>query len=78
MASYHRDEVVIRRVRWVVPCGDRGACWADVWVAMELAVAELRERAGQGPEWFPPDDAIRVVGAEDAVIVFYQVDGEAT
>ncbi len=70
MATYSRSERVIRRVEFHVPTYEPwGACWAEVYKAVNAAIAELRD-AGIDP---PSDDQIRIHGADAEIVVAYEV-----
>lgn len=76
MATYSRSVVTTTRVEFSVPTHTPwGACWSKVYKAVGAAMEDLRE-AGRIPDnETAPDDLIRILCADDAVIVFYEAEG---
>lgn len=72
MSSVSRREVTTVRVEFTVPARyPHGACWIEVFKAISAARLELTE-AGRIPrEAEAPDDMIRVLPVDDAVIIYY-------
>lgn len=76
MASYERRVVSTIRVEFVVPAGEpRGANWVEVMKAVSSAAVELRQLGLLGEDREPDDDMIRIRPEDDAVIVFYEREG---
>lgn len=74
MATWSRRERVTRTVEFPVPAGAPwGACWNQVFGAVNEAIRELRASGGLGEFEEPSDDAIRVLAGDDEIIVFYEI-----
>lgn len=74
MSTYSRRERVTRTVEWTVPANQPwGACWTEVFGAVNDAIRELRASGGLGEFEEPSDDAIRVLAGDDEIIVFYEI-----
>ncbi len=82
MSTVNRREVTTVRVEFQIPANHPyGACWNQVELAIKAAWRELREEARIAEEAEPPDDMIRVLPMDDAIVVYYdkpaRVIGEA-
>jgi hypothetical protein len=70
MATWWRSERTVLHVEYSVPAGELGACWNQVAQALNAAIDELR---GDRPaDWEPTDDAIRVVGGDDEIVIRFE------
>lgn len=70
MTDVYREEVVHRRIRFIVPCAEPwGATLKDVQLALHQAMQE-REKRGLSNEY---DDSLRFLCEDDKLVVFFDV-----
>lgn len=73
MATYERREVTARRVEFHVPTREPwGACWSDVQQAVYVAMTEMRKEGLLPETAVPADDAIRIHGTDESIVVVYE------
>lgn len=78
MATYTRREVTTRTVEYLVPAPwPAGACWVEVYKAVNAAHQELAEagRIGRGDE--APDSMIRIKAVDDEISVSFDLEQDA-
>lgn len=74
MATWSRRERVTRRIEFPVPADEPwGACWNQVFGAVNAAIAELRASGRLGEMEEPSDDAIRVLAGDDEIVIYYEI-----
>jgi hypothetical protein len=70
MTDNYRREITTRRVEWVVPSSEPwGACWTEVMKAISACRQELIDADVIEADAAVPDDMIRILPGDDAVVV---------
>ena len=73
MAIYSRQETVTKQIDYVVPTGETGAPYTEVYKALAAAEREFRDRFHVPTDIQPADDALRVLPGDEEIVITFTV-----